>query len=241
MYFFAIHGNTSSRSLAYTIRSLPRFLSALFPVAVVASLPLLITRVTLPSHLGSSIVALAHRELHRLLQYQCLSPPSWRITLYATHHCSARSQPPHPGSSWFHALVGDFMSSSGPERRSRPSRSSSLPGISDATIHINPQHRSVTVGRSSSDECGSRGPCISPAHNRFSPSMENAPATRPVSASGSKWSSSPSNPPPWFSGLSLEAEALLAVILIVVVVSITTFLLIVSNSPPASQGVVLVM
>jgi hypothetical protein len=51
---------------------------------------------------------------------------------------SARSQPPHPDSFCFHAFMGDFMSSSVPERRNHPSRSTSLPGISDATISISP-------------------------------------------------------------------------------------------------------
>jgi hypothetical protein len=237
MYFFAIHGNTYTRSLAYTIRSLPRFLSALFPVAVVASLPLLITRVTPQSHFGSSRVALAHRELHRL-QYQFFQPVAMaHHALYATHHCSVCSYlliqvSPGPMCLWEVAprSGGIIIPASAvfPVFRTSPSMPT-------------PLHHIVMVGRSSAHECGSRGHCISPVNNRFSPSMENAPATRPVSASGSKWSSSPSNPPPWFSGLSLEAEALLAVILIVVVVSITTFLLIVSNSPPASQGVVLLM
>jgi hypothetical protein len=111
---------------------------------------------------------------------------------------SARSQPPHPGSFWFHVFMGDFMSGSVTERRSYLSRSSSLPGISDATISISPLHRIVTVGRNSLYLCGSRGPRILPALNRFSPSRENAPLRGRFRYCGSKWLSTPSNPPPWF-------------------------------------------
>jgi hypothetical protein len=51
------------------------------------------------------------------------------------------TQPPHPGLSWFHVFMGDYMSGSVAERRRYLSRSSSLPGISDATISIHPLYR----------------------------------------------------------------------------------------------------
>jgi hypothetical protein len=119
---------------------------------------LLVTRVTL---------------LNRLRVFE-RSSGSWRATLYSSvsvsqpiavalytlypdSPLSACSQPPHPGSSWFHAFMGDFMSNSFPERRSHPFRSSSVPSIPDATVIINPLHGIVTVGRGSSHECGSRG------------------------------------------------------------------------------------
>jgi hypothetical protein len=89
------------------------------------------------------------------------------------------------------------MSGSVAERRSYPSRSSSLPGIPEAIIGINPLHRIVTVGRSSLYLCGFRGLRILPALNRFSPSRENAPLRGRFRYCGSKWSSTPSNPPPW--------------------------------------------
>jgi hypothetical protein len=89
------------------------------------------------------------------------------------------------------------MSGSVAERRRYLSRSSSLPGISDATISSSPLHRIVTVGRSSLYLCGFRGLRILPALNRFSPSRENAPLRGRFRYCGSKWSSTPSNPPPW--------------------------------------------
>jgi hypothetical protein len=118
-------------------------------------------------------------------------------SLYPDPPLSARSQPPHSGSSWFHAFVGDFVSSSIPERWSYHFRSSSVPVSSTPLSTPTPLHRFVTVGRHSSCECGSRGLQISPVHNRFSPLRESAPTTRPVSSSGSKWPSTPFNSPPW--------------------------------------------
>jgi hypothetical protein len=84
-------------------------------------------------------VVLGHKaSLCCFFQYQCLSPSTWRITLCPESPLSACSQPPHPGSFWFHAFMGDFMSSSVPERRSHPSCSSSLPGIPNATVNTYP-------------------------------------------------------------------------------------------------------
>jgi hypothetical protein len=89
------------------------------------------------------------------------------------------------------------MSGSVAERQRYLSHSSSLPGISDATISISPLHRIVTVGRSSLYLCSFRGLRILPALNRFSSSRENAPLRGRFRYCGSKWSSTPFNPPPW--------------------------------------------
>jgi hypothetical protein len=79
---------------------------------------------------SSSSIALTHREPLRLLQYQCFSRS---VALYPDSPLFARSQPPHLGSS-----VGDFMRSSVPEGRCFSPRSSSVPGILDTIVSINP-------------------------------------------------------------------------------------------------------
>jgi hypothetical protein len=86
-------------------------------VAAAASYPLLVTRVTFPSH---SV-------------FFSISVSAVSVALYPDSPLFARSQPPHLGSS-----VGDFMRSSVPERRCLSPRSNSVPGILDATVNINP-------------------------------------------------------------------------------------------------------
>jgi hypothetical protein len=65
-----------------------------------------------------------------------------------THHCPL-------------ALSLLALSSSVLERQDHHFRSSSVPVSSTPLSMPTPLHRSVTVGRSSSHECGSRGPCAS--------------------------------------------------------------------------------
>jgi hypothetical protein len=86
-------------------------------VTAAASTPLLVTRVIVPSH---SV-------------FFSISVSAVSVALYPDSPLSARSQPPHLGSS-----MGDFVRSSVLERQSYPFRSSSVPGISDTTVNINP-------------------------------------------------------------------------------------------------------
>jgi hypothetical protein len=155
----------------------------------------------------------------RLLQYQCFSR---FVALYPDSPLFARSQPPHLGSS-----VGDFMRSSVPERRCLSPRSNSVPGILTPLSASTPLHRIVTVGRSNSHECGSRGCFVSPASNHSTSSREDAPATRSVSPlqQFSQAASGCQRRPTLFPGLwsvEQEAEAQVAVSLIVVVFIILT-------------------
>jgi hypothetical protein len=117
------------------------------------------------------------------------------------------------------------MRSSVPERRCLSPRPGSVPGISDATVNINPLHRIVTVGRSSSYECGSRGLLITPASNHYT--LEGGRSRYEVGFA-LLWRVRQQvvvNAAQSYSVVSGLAEAQVAVSLIIVVVFITFLLL----------------